>query len=150
MKSISQIFIDRPRMAWVVSIIIALCGAICLSRMPVAEYPNIIPVTVTVSATYSGASADVLRESVATVIEDQVNGVEDVWYYKSSCSGNGSYTCYVSFRPGTEPNIALVNVQNAVKRAERWRCTRTKRTSLGWCFPQTSRSPSFHPALPVC
>ena len=118
MKSISQIFIDHPRLAWVVCIVISLCGAICLGRMAVAEYPNIIPVTVTVSASYSGASADVLRESVAMVLEDQINGVEDVWYYKSSCSGNGSYTCYVCFRPGTEPNIALVNVQNAVKRAE--------------------------------
>ena len=118
MKSISQIFIDHPRLAWVVCIVISLCGAICLGKMAVAEYPNIIPVTVTVSASYSGASADVLRESVAMVLEDQINGVEDVWYYKSSCSGNGSYTCYVCFRPGTEPNIALVNVQNAVKRAE--------------------------------
>ena len=118
MKSISQVFIDHPRLAWVVCIIISLCGAICLGRMAVAEYPNIIPVTVTVSASYSGASADVLRESVAMVLEDQINGVENVWYYKSSCSGNGSYTCYVCFRPGTEPNIALVNVQNAVKRAE--------------------------------
>lgn len=118
MKSISQIFIDHPRLAWVVCIIIALCGGICLTRMPVAEYPNITPVTVTVSTSYPGASADVLRETVATVIEDKINGVEDVWYYKSSCSGVGAYTCYVSFRPGTEPNIALVNTQNAVKRAE--------------------------------
>ena len=118
MKSISQIFIDHPRVAWVICIIISLCGAICLSKMPVAEYPNITPVTVTVSTSYSGASSDVLRESVATVIEDQINGVEDVWYYKSSCSGVGAYNCYVVFRPGTEPNIALVNTQNAVKRAE--------------------------------
>ena len=118
MKSISQIFIDHPRLAWVVCIVISLCGAICLGRMAVAEYPNIIPVTVTVSASYSGASADVLRESVAMVLEDQINGVEDVWYYKSNCSGNGTYTCYVCFRPGTKTNIALVNVQNAVKRAE--------------------------------
>ena len=118
MKSISQVFITHPRLAWVVCIIISLCGAICLSRMAVAEYPNITPITVTVSASYSGASADVLRESVAMVLEDQINGVEDVWYYKSNCSGNGSYNCYVCFRPGTEANIALVNVQNAVKRAE--------------------------------
>ena len=118
MKSISQVFIDHPRTAWVVCIVIALCGFICLSRMPVAEYPNIIPVTVTVSASYSGASSDVLRETVATVIEDQINGVEDVWYYKSSCSGIGAYNCYVSFRPGVNPDIALVNTQNAVKRAE--------------------------------
>ncbi|MBO7166111.1 MAG: efflux RND transporter permease subunit [Kiritimatiellae bacterium] len=118
MKSFSQIFIDHPRMGWVVSIVIALCGSICLTRMPVAEYPNITPVTVTISTSYSGASSEVLRESVASVIEDQVNGVEDVWYYKSSCTGIGSYYCYVCFRPGTNPDIALVNTQNAVKRSE--------------------------------
>ena len=118
MRSFSKIFIDHPRLAWVICILLSLCGAICLNRMAVAEYPNITAVTVTVSASYSGASADVVRESVGMVIEDQINGVEDVWYYKSSCNGNGAYTCYVCFRPGTEPNIALVNVQNAVKRAE--------------------------------
>lgn len=117
-KSLSQVFIDHPRVAFVVSIVISLCGAICLSRMPVAEYPNITPITVTVSATYSGATSEVLRECVSSVIEDQINGVEDVWYYKSSCTGTGAYNCFISFRPGTKSNIALVNVQNAVKRAE--------------------------------
>ena len=118
MRSLSQVFIDHPRAAWVVSIVIALCGAICLSRMAVSEYPNIIPVTITVSAQYTGASAEVLRESVGTIIEDQVNAVDDIWYYKSSQSAKGAYTCYCTFRPGTQSNIALVNVQNAVKRAE--------------------------------
>ena len=118
MRSISQIFIDHPRAAWVVSIVIALCGGICLSRMAVSEYPNITPVTITVSANYTGASAEVLRESVGTVIEDQINAVEDIWYYKSNNSGKGAYNCYCVFRPGTPSNIALVNVQNAVKRAE--------------------------------
>ena len=118
MKSFSQIFIGHPRAAWVVAILIALCGGICLSRMAVSEYPNIIPVTITVSTTYTGASAEVLRESVGTIIEDQINSVEDIWYYKSSNSSKGLYTCYCVFRPGTQSNIALVNVQNAVKRAE--------------------------------
>ena len=63
MKSISQVFIDHPRLAWVVSIVIALCGTICLFRTPVAEYPNITPVTITVSTTYTGASAEVVNES---------------------------------------------------------------------------------------
>ena len=118
MKSFSQIFIDHPRLAWVVAIIIALCGGICLSRMPVAEYPNITPVTITVSTTYTGASAEVVNESVGQVIEDQVNGVDDIWYYKSNANAKGAYNCYCVFRPGTPSNIALVNVQNAVKRAE--------------------------------
>ena len=118
MKSISQVFIDHPRLAWVVSIVIALCGAICLSRMAIAEYPNIVPVTITVSTAYSGASSAVTLESVGQVIEDQVNAVEDIWYYKSNGNNDGNYNCYCVFRPGTPSNIALVNVQNAVKRAE--------------------------------
>ena len=68
MKSLSQIFIDHPRAAWVVSIVIALCGAICLSRMAVAEYPNITPVTITVSCTYTGAGTKDLQDSVATIL----------------------------------------------------------------------------------
>ena len=118
MKSISQVFINHPRAAWVVSILIALCGAICLSRMAVAEYPNITPVTITVSCTYTGAGTQDLSDSVATILEDEINGVEDIWYYKSNCSSKGLYTCYCTFRPVTPSNIALMNVQNAVKRAE--------------------------------
>ena len=118
MKSISQVFIDHPRLAWVVSIVIALCGTICLFRTPVAEYPNITPVTITVSTTYTGASAEVVNESVGMVIEDQINAVDDIWYYKSNANAKGAYNCYCVFRPGTPSNIALVNVQNAVKRAE--------------------------------
>ena len=118
MRSISQVFIDHPRAAWVVSIVIALCGAICLSRMAVAEYPNITPVTITVSCTYTGAGTKDLSDSVATILEDEINGVEDIWYYKSNCSNKGTYNCYCTFRPGTPSNVALMNVQNAVKRAE--------------------------------
>ena len=118
MKSVSQVFIDHPRSAWVVSIFIALCGAICLSRMAMSEYPNVTPVTISVSCTYTGAGTKDLSDSVATILEDQINGVEDIWYYKSSCSSKGLYICYCVFRPGTPSNIALMNVQNAVKRAE--------------------------------
>ena len=118
MRSISQIFIDHPRAAWVVSIVIALCGGICLSRIPVAEYPNITPVTITVSCNYTGAGTKDLQDSVATILEDEINGVEDIWYYKSNCTLKGLYNCYCTFRPGTPSNVALMNVQNAVKRAE--------------------------------
>ena len=111
-------FIDRPRLAWVVAIIIALCGTICLSRMAIAEYPNIVPVTISVSTFYGGASSSVTLESVGQVIEDQINAVDDIWYYKSNGNNDGNYNCYCVFRPGTKSNIALVNVQNAVKRAE--------------------------------
>ena len=116
--SISAFFITHPRTAWVVAIAISLVGAISLSRLAVAEYPSITPVTITVSANYTGASAKVLNDSVGQVIEDQINGVEDIWYYKSTCNDKGAYNCYCVFRPGVSSNIALVNVQNAVRRAE--------------------------------
>ena len=118
MRNISQVFINHPKAAWVVAILIALCGAICLSRMAVAEYPQITPVTITVSCSYTGAGAQDLSDTVAQILEDQINGVEDIWYYKSSCSMKGLYNCYCTFRPGTPSNVALMNVQNAVKRAE--------------------------------
>ena len=116
--SISAFFITHPRMAWVVAIVITLVGAISFSRLAVAEYPNITPVTITVSATYTGASAQVLNDSVGQIIEDQINGVEDIWYYKSNCNDRGTYNCYCVFRPGVSSNTALINVQNAVRRAE--------------------------------
>ena len=116
--SLSRFFINHPRTAWVVSIVITLVGAISLMRLAVAEYPNITPVTITVTANYTGASAKVLNDSVGQVLEDQINGVEDIWYYKSNCNDKGQYNCFCTFRPGVQSNIALVNVQNAVKRAE--------------------------------
>ena len=118
MRNISQTFIRHPRAAWVVSIIIALCGAICLSRMAVSEYPQITPVNITVSCSYTGAGVKDLSDSVAQILEDEINGVEGIWYYKSNCSMKGLYNCYCTFRPGTQSNVALMNVQNAVKRAE--------------------------------
>ncbi len=118
MKSISEIFINRPKLAWAAMIALTLCGAICLFRMSVSEYPQIVPVTITVSCTYTGASATDLDASVGQILEDEINGVEDIWYYKSSKSSKGLYNCYCVFRPGTPSNVALMNVQNAVKRAE--------------------------------
>ena len=118
MKGFSRIFIERPRLAWVVSIVIVLCGAVCLWRFPISEYPNITPVTITVSCSYTGASVKDLSDSVGTILEDEINGVEDLWYFKSNCNNKGAYNCYCTFRPGTPSNVALMNVQNAVKRAE--------------------------------
>ena len=118
MKGFSRVFIERPRLAWVVSIILVLCGAVCLWRFPISEYPNITPVTITVSCSYTGASVKDLSDSVGAILEDEINGVEDLWYFKSYCNNKGAYNCYCTFRPGTRSNEALMNVQNAVKRAE--------------------------------
>ena len=116
--SFSRVFLRRPVTAWVAVLVVSLVGVFSLSRMAVSEYPHITPVTITVSATYSGASVEALNGSVAQVIEDQINGVDDIWYYKSNCSNKGLYSCYCTFRPGVNSDMALVNVQNAVKRAE--------------------------------
>ncbi len=118
MKSLSQPFLSRPKLAWVITILIAICGALCCCQMAVSEYPQITPVTITVSCNYTGAGTQDLSDSVATVLEDEINGVEDLWFFKSNCSMRGSYNCYCTFRPGTQSNVALMNVQNAVKRAE--------------------------------
>ncbi len=114
----SRFFIERPRFAIVVCVIMVLTGIISLTKLPVAEYPEITPPQVFVSASYTGASADVVMQTVAIPIEDQINGVDDLLYFTSTCSNDGSYRCVVTFQSGTDPDIAMVNLQNAVKRAE--------------------------------
>lgn len=114
----SQIFIDHPRVAFVISILLAFCGFLSYRTLPVAEYPEIAPNSIWVSASYPGASSEVIAETVAIPIEDQINAVDDLLYYTSSCNNNGSYGCSVTFRTGTDANMNLVNLQNAVKRAE--------------------------------
>ena len=114
----SRIFIEHPRLAFVVSIFIAFCGYLCFRTIPVAEYPEIAPTMITVSAKYAGASPEVVSDTVATPLEDEINAVDDLLYFDSICNETGSYVCYVSFKTGTDPNINLVNLQNAVKRAE--------------------------------
>lgn len=109
----SRFFIHRPRFAIVVSIVIVLAGLLALSALPVKQYPQITPPAVRVTASYPGASADVVEATVATVIEDVVNGVDGM-SYMSSTSSNGSYTLNVTFELGTDPDIAAVDVQNRV------------------------------------
>lgn len=111
---ISAFFIDRPRFAFVISIIITLAGVISLLAMPVAEYPDITPPQVQVTASYPGANAVTVQDTVATLIEEQVNGVEDMIYMSSTSGNDGSYALTVTFAVGTDPDIAAVNVQNRV------------------------------------
>lgn len=113
----SQFFIHRPRFAIVVSLVIMLAGLLALKALPVKQYPQITPPQVQVTASYPGASADVVESTVATVIEDAVNGVDGMSYMSSS-SGDGRYQLDITFALGTDPDIAAVNVQNRVSLAQ--------------------------------
>ena len=110
----ADIFIHRPRLAMVIAIIITLAGTIALINIPVAQYPDITPPTVQVTASYPGADAQTLADTVAAPIEQQVNGVEGMIYMSSTTSSSGLYTLTVTFDVGTDPDIAQVNVQNRV------------------------------------
>ncbi|MFM9114642.1 MAG: efflux RND transporter permease subunit [Planctomycetota bacterium] len=114
----ARFFIDRPIFAAVLSIIITLSGGIALVTLPVTQYPEITPPTVEVSAIYPGANATVIADTVAAPIEQQVNGVEDMLYMSSRSTNDGSYTLTVTFRPGTDLNLAQVLVQNRVGLAQ--------------------------------
>ena len=114
----SRFFIDRPIFASVLSIVITLGGGIAIFSLPVTQYPEITPPTVEVSAVYPGANAKVVADTVAAPIEQQVNGVEDMLYMCSQCTNDGRYTLTVTFRPGTDLNLAQVLVQNRVNLSE--------------------------------
>jgi len=110
-------FIQRPVLSTVISIIIVLLGVLGLTELPVTQYPDIAPPTVQVNATYPGANAQTILESVIVPIEEQINGVEGMTYITSTASNNGSATIQVFFEQGYNPDIAAVNVQNRVARA---------------------------------
>src|SRR5216683_2397526 len=114
---ISSVFIHRPRLAIVISIVISIAGVIALRALPVAQFPDIVPLQVTVSTVYPGASAAAVEESVAQVIEAQVNGVDRMIYMKSTSGGDGSYSLNVSFEVGSDPDLNTVNVTNRVNQA---------------------------------
>jgi hydrophobe/amphiphile efflux-1 (HAE1) family protein len=109
---IFDIFIRRPRLAMVISIVITLAGLIAISAIPVSQYPNIAPPTVRVTASYPGADARTVEESVGQLLENAINGVSGMRYMKSTSASDGSYTLNVTFALGTDPDIATVNVQN--------------------------------------
>ncbi|WP_439614130.1 efflux RND transporter permease subunit, partial [Reyranella sp.] len=115
--TISSLFIRRPRLAFVISTVITIAGIIAMTALPVAQFPDIVPPQVRVTATYPGASAQAVEESVAQVIEAQVNGVERMIYMKSTSGGDGSYALSVSFEVGSDPDLNTVNVNNRVNQA---------------------------------
>ena len=111
-------FINRPVLSTVISILIVILGVIGLATLPVTQYPDIAPPTVSVRATYTGANAQTVLNSVIAPLEDQINGVENMMYIQSSASNNGSAEISIYFNQGTDPDMAAVNVQNRVSMAQ--------------------------------
>ncbi|MDA3578628.1 multidrug efflux RND transporter permease subunit AdeJ [Acinetobacter ursingii] len=113
----AQFFIHRPIFAWVIALVIMLAGIITLTKMPVAQYPTIAPPTVTISATYPGASAQTVENTVTQIIEQQMNGLDGLRYISSNSAGNGQASINLNFEQGVDPDIAQVQVQNKLQSA---------------------------------
>src|ERR1700752_3941433 len=115
---ISHFFIDRPIFATVLSIVIVIVGTVALTQLPIAQYPEVAPPTISVTANYPGANAKVVADTVATPIEQEVNGVENMIYMSSRCTNDGQMNLDVQFKLGTNLDMAQVLTQNRVKIAE--------------------------------
>ena len=114
----SKFFINRPNFAWVLALFISLAGLLVIPALPVAQYPSVAPPQISITATYPGASAKVLVESVTSIIEESLNGAKGLLYYESTNNSNGVAEVMVTFQPGTLPDMAQVDVQNRLKKAE--------------------------------
>ena len=113
----SRIFIERPRFAMVISIVLTLAGAIAVFSLPISLYPEITPPMVVVSASYPGASAEVISKTVGIPLEQEINGVENMLYMDSTSENSGSYSLSITFAVGTDPDMAQVKVQNRIQQA---------------------------------
>ena len=122
----SKFFINRPIFAIVIAIVITLVGLISMMNLPIARYPQISPPTVRVNTAYTGATAQVVNDTVASVIETQIVGVQDMDYMTSSSSSNGSYSLTVQFNQGTDADMDTVNTQNT--------CSIACRGTSSWCY----------------
>jgi len=114
----SRFFIERPNFAWVIAIFIALLGILAMRSLAVSQYPDVAPPQIIVSATYPGASAELVNESVTSIIEEELNGIKGLMYFDSLSSSSGSIEITLTFQPGTSLDLAQVEVQNRIKNAE--------------------------------
>ncbi len=114
----SRFFVNHPVFAWVIAILIMLAGLLAIRILPVAQYPDVAPPSIRISATYSGASAQTLENSVTQVIEQQLTGLDNLLYFSSSSTSEGTVTITVTFAQGTDADTAQVQVQNKIQQAE--------------------------------
>ena len=117
--NISRFFIDRPVFAGVLSILIVVAGLIGMRALPISEYPEVVPPSIVVRATYPGANPVVISETVATPLEEQINGVEDMLYMNSQATSDGVLTLTVTFKLGTDPDKASSSCRTACRRPNR-------------------------------
>jgi len=113
-----RFFIERPVFAWVVALFITLAGVLAIPNLPVSQYPTVAPPTVEISALYPGASAETVDQAVTSLIEQELNGAKGLLYYESQSNSYGRATINAVFAPGTDPDLAMVDVQNRIKKAE--------------------------------
>ncbi|MDG6746280.1 efflux RND transporter permease subunit, partial [Staphylococcus aureus] len=114
----AQFFINRPIFAWVIAIAIVLMGIIAIPQMPVARFPSVAPPTVSIYASYPGATPQTLNDSVVSLVQRELSSVKNLLYFESSADTSGSATITATFRPGTNPEMAQVDVQNRLKTIE--------------------------------
>ncbi|MDP2007446.1 MAG: efflux RND transporter permease subunit, partial [Rubrivivax sp.] len=113
----ASFFIDRPIFAWVIALFVLVLGGVSITQLPVSQYPPVAPPSIVINAVYPGASAQTLETSVLAVIEQEMNGAPGLIYVESVAQANGSGSITLSFEPGTNPELAQVDVQNRLGRA---------------------------------